>query len=138
MSHKAGIAPPLISNKTIVIVLVICFSLLALTILHSLSGEEQNSKKEEGTKSQISVVENTKDIKTIEVLLNPETWSDWVELPMNFKSWELGAPDWLEFQFLNGEHYKFKANEKFWWKNTPGRTFKLRGATGKATIVVKL
>mgnify|MGYP001616283077 CR=1 FL=1 len=97
------------------------------------------SKKEEGGGGLISIVENTKDIKIIEVPLNPEIWSDWVELPMNFKNWEFGTTSsWVEFQFLNGEHHKFKADEKSWWKNTPCRTFKLRGATGKATIVVKL
>lgn len=62
MSHKAGIAPPLISNKTIIIVLAVCFSLLALMILHSLNGEEQNSKKEEGSRS----------VKLSEILEDPE------------------------------------------------------------------
>mgnify|MGYP001558822650 CR=1 FL=1 len=139
MSHKAGIAQPLISNKTIIIVLAVCFSIIALTILHSLNDEKQNNKKGEGHEEiLISIVENTKDIKVIEVPLSPETWSDWVELPMNFKNWEFGtASSWVEFQFLNGEHHKFKADEKSWWKNTPCRTFKLRGATGIATIVVK-
>mgnify|MGYP001579578881 CR=1 FL=1 len=138
MSHKAGIAQPLISNKTIIIVLAVCFSIIALTILHSLNDEKQNNKKGEGHEEiLISIVENTKDIKVIEVPLSPETWSDWVELPMDFKRWELEAPGWLEFQFISGKCYKFKAGEKFSWENTPRRTFKLRGATGKAIIVVK-
>ena len=138
MSHKAGRAEPLISNKTIIKVLAVCFSIIALTILYSLSDKNQNDKKEAGKRALV-IVENTENSKIIEVPLNPETWSDWVELPMNFKSWEFGTnSDWLEFYFLNGEKRSFKADEKFWWKNTPRRTFKLRGATGKATIVVKL
>ena len=138
MSHAAGRPEPPISNKTIIKVLAVCFSVIVLTILYSLSNENQNGKKENANKTAITV-ENTENSRTIEVPLNPETWSDWVELPMNFKSWEFGTnSDWLEFYFLNGEKRSFKADEKFWWKNTPRRTFKLRGATGKATIVVKL
>ena len=136
MSHKAGIAQPLISNKTIIIALAVCFSIIALTILHSLNDEKQNSKKEEGG-SKVSIIENTENSKIIEVSLNPETWSDWVDLPMRFKNWELETNGWLEFQFLSGERQKLKINEKFWWKNTPCRTFKLRGEKGKATIIVR-
>ena len=137
MSHEIGEAKQVISDKKARLIALLLASFIVLYFLIWIFSGGNEFQDNRGH-SQISVIEKMESSKIIEVPLDPETWSDWVELPLTFKNWELRAPDWLEFRFLNGESHRLKADEKFWWKNTPCRTFKLRGATGKATIVVKL
>ena len=92
MSHKAGIAQPLISNKTIIIALAVCFSIIALTILHSLNDEKQNSKKEEGGKEKVptaygipkspeTVLYFQKGQRGVTVNLRTDQWSRVISTP---------------------------------------------------------
>jgi len=75
--------------------------------------------------------------RTIVVKLNCREWSDWIELPMDLKSWESETTDWIEFEFLNGCKKRFGKGEKAWWKETPARTFKVRGGGPEVTILIR-
>ncbi|KKU75854.1 MAG: hypothetical protein UY02_C0041G0008 [Candidatus Giovannonibacteria bacterium GW2011_GWB1_47_6b] len=62
---------------------------------------------------------------------------DWIELPMDLKSWESETTDWIEFEFLNGCKKRFGKGEKAWWKETPARTLKVRGGGPEVTILIR-
>jgi len=90
MSHAAGRAEPPISNKTIIKVLAVCFSVIVLTILYSLSGENQSGKKEIGgkafeaygvPKSTETVLYFEKGQRGVEINLRVDQWSRQIVIP---------------------------------------------------------
>ena len=155
MSHKAGIAQPLISNKTIIIALAVCFSIIALTILHSLNGEEQNNKKEEGGKERVfeahgipksheSVLYFKKGQQGVTINLRTDQWSRVIATPTDLVRivdyrLDINPPIGFYILFGDGQMEEVRADQKevtnFGFRRG---TFRLLGKSPDQTAVVTI
>lgn len=123
-------------SKLLWIILALC----AVVLWWYFDGRERFASRDTfGTPSVggRDVGETSSATQVIKVKLDPVKWSEWVELPMVFKTAEFDAPGQLEFCFQNGAKKRLMAGENLNWKNIPCATFKLRGAAGEATIAIR-
>jgi hypothetical protein len=101
-------------------------------------GEKPSPQKDDQTKNPTVVEEKPEFTKKIDVVLETEEWTEWINLNVG-DSWVLDAPGWVEYEFWNGERKLVADKETVWFGKIKARTasFRLRGWAGTAKLTIQ-
>lgn len=145
MAHEVGIAQPYISTKKAVVAIVICLVILLLVLLPVIVGGEKSDSTSDSESVAVQPASEAKSVshtvRVQEIYLQPNRWSDWVDVQLDEGVIVDHPSGWHEFYFWNGERVRVPLSGRAFFDNLAAlkaqhRSFCLRGSPGVAKVTV--